>query len=56
VIPAALLECLPAPPPRPVVSDRDTAELIAALAEAGEDCRGKLAAVKQAVQKETPAR
>lgn len=49
-VPASLLSCRPPPPPRPVDTQRDVALLIVDLAEAGEDCRGKLRAVKEVVE------
>ena len=50
--PAALLECRSQPePPAPPVASGDVATYILDLAEAGGDCRGKLAAVRDFAQK-----
>lgn len=46
-VPPSLLTCAPPPVPRPVETQKDVALLIVDLAEAGADCRGKLAAVRQ---------
>ena len=46
-VPPSLLACSPPPSPRPIVTQKDVALLIVDLAEAGEDCRGKLKAVKE---------
>ena len=45
-IPAGLLDCAAQPVPPAVSSQRDVALYLLDLAKAGEDCRGKLAAVK----------
>lgn len=49
-VPASLLDCAAQPVP-PVISQRDVALYLLDLVEAGEDCRGKLAAVKGIVEK-----
>lgn len=51
-VPPSLLSCAPPPAARPVDSQRDVALLIVDLAEAGADCRTKLAAVRRVVQPE----
>lgn len=48
-VPESLLTCAPPPAPRPVSTQADVALLLLDLAEAGEDCRAKLAAVKDVV-------
>lgn len=46
-LPAELLTCAPAPAvPGPDADDRAAAVFIVAVADAGEDCRGKLAEVR----------
>ncbi len=45
-VPAALLSCQPAPVPPTMADDRDLARYILALADAGEDCRDRLARVR----------
>ena len=45
-IPADLLTCLPAPAVPVAESQRDVARYLVDLAEAGEDCRAKLAGVR----------
>lgn len=49
-VPASLLECLAQPAAPSIASQRDVALYLLDLAEAGEDCRGKLAAVKGIVE------
>jgi hypothetical protein len=44
-----LLTCLPQPVPGAIASDADVANYILDLADAGADCRERLAAVKQAL-------
>ena len=50
-VPASLLDCAAQPLPPAITSQRDVALYLLDLAEAGEDCRGKLAAVKGIVDK-----
>jgi len=50
-IPAALLDCAAQPVPPTIRSQRDVALYLLDLAEAGEDCRGKLAAAKGIVDR-----
>ena len=46
-VPPSLLSCMPEPKPREVWrTQRDVALYLVRLAEAGEDCRAKLGAVK----------
>lgn len=46
-VPDSLLACLPEPqPPGDPVTDADLARWVLALAEAGEDCRGRLGHVR----------
>lgn len=49
-VPPSLLACSPPPPPRAIETQTDVALLIVDLAETGEDCRGKLRAVKEVVE------
>jgi hypothetical protein len=48
-IPDALLICADQPEPPATASQRDVAEFVVNLADAGEDCRSKLASVKALV-------
>lgn len=48
---ASLLDCAAQPVPPAIASQRDVALYLLDLAEAGEDCRAKLAAVKGIVEK-----
>lgn len=50
-VPASLLDCAAQPLPPAISSQRDVAFYVLDLAEAGEDCRGKLAAVKGIVNR-----
>lgn len=49
-VPDALLACAPHPEPGVIVTQRDVAEYAVILADAGEDCRSKLAAVRAIVE------
>lgn len=52
--PAALLTCRAAPPvPRDAETQKDVARFIVRLAEAGEDCRSKLGAVREWAEEES---
>ncbi len=48
-VPDALLTCAPHPEPGVIATQRDVAEYAVILADAGEDCRSKLASVKALV-------
>ena len=50
--PASLLSCRPEPaPPAKIKTDAQLADYMIAVADAGEDCRRKLAAVKEIVER-----
>jgi hypothetical protein len=49
-VPDALLICAPHPEPGVIATQRDVAEYAVILADAGEDCRSKLASVKALVK------
>ena len=53
--PEALLTCPDSPEPPVLASQRDVADFLVALWEAGEDCRGKLAALRALFQADRPA-
>ena len=48
-VPDALLVCAEQPEPPPIATQRDVAEYVVTLADAGEDCRSKLASVRALV-------
>jgi hypothetical protein len=50
VVPASLLTCAPEPAIPPAPDDRALASLLIDLAEAGADCRARLAAVGMVVR------
>ena len=49
-VPDALLTCAEQPEPPPIASQRDVAEYVVTLADAGEDCRSRLRSVKDLMQ------
>ena len=51
-VPKSLLDCSAQPAPPAITSQRDVALYMLDLAEAGEDCRGKLMAVRGMVTRE----
>lgn len=48
-IPDVLLTCLDSPEPGPISSQRDVADFLIRLWDAGQDCRDKLDAVRRLV-------
>lgn len=52
-IPPVLLDCLESPEPPAGDTQRDVAEFMIRLWDAGEDCRSKLAAVKALTEEST---